>query len=170
MELIIKDRLQNQLRNCYVIEVEFMFGDVDGFETLTFEFSKEKYKQEEFRKEAHNFIKSIQEAIQLDRRGRGGFDSYKEVIDWYGLGKDRVWRNSSIVNKVVYKPVHMWANFCEEGINEEIIKSEEFNENSEFFYSIPTYESQWYASYHGIDIYYYDNDGYKYNVEINEKN
>lgn len=165
MQLIVQDKLKSQLRNCYEIEVEFMFGDADGEEVVPFIFSDEQYKRQDFKQLTHDFIKSILSCIRYDSQGRGGFDFSSEAIKWYGLGIDY---------KRKLTPPYQWGRFCmdstygdEEDYEEGLL---DMYEDTHFSYAIPTYSDGWYGSYHGINIYYYDNDGYKYNVEINEEN
>lgn len=168
MELVIKDKSKSQLRSCFKIEVGFMFGDADGEETIEFIFTTDQYKDPEFRTLTHDFIKSIQDCIRLDSRGRGGFDSSDEAIRWYALGE-----NSYYVKKG-YKPVYQWGRFCEDidnVYNEELAEQLNscfpiYEEYNFFSYSIPTYADGWYGSYDYINVWYYDAEGYKYSVEI----
>jgi len=169
MKLIIKEKSKSQLREVYVIEVDFMFGDADGNETLTFEFSEAEYADLYFADEVHSFIKSILEAIDIDRLGRGGFESSRECIRWYGLGQDYTWKNNKMAYVEVHNPVYQWNRFCEDDYDIEEFEELEFR-SDRFLYSIPTYSDRWYGSYESITISYYDDQGYKYLVEIDEKN
>ena len=83
MKLEIKEKQKSQLHDHFEIEVQFMFGDADGYETLKFAFEKSKYDNDlEFQEEVHDFIKSIQSCIDLDNiHGRGGFQSLEELYE-----------------------------------------------------------------------------------------
>jgi hypothetical protein len=170
MKLIIKEKSKSQLREAYAIEVDFMFGDTDGDETLTFEFSKAEYANSDFAEEVHSFIRSILEAINVDYNGRGGFESSKECIKWYGLGQDYMWKNNKLVNAKAHEPVYQWNRFCDDGYDIDEPEVQNVSESGKFLYSIPTYSDGWYASYENISISYYDEQGYKYLVEIDEEN
>lgn len=169
MELLIKNKTSDQLRDSFVIEVEFMFGDADGEEILKFPFSRSSYDSDpRAKKEVHDFIRSIQEAIALDNKGRGGFQSSREVANWYGLGLDSVYENRSFVEKQVNTPIYQWSRFCEDDYDG-IANTEELEVTSDtFLYSIPTYDDGWYSSYQDITVFYYDSEGYKYNVKIKD--
>lgn len=161
MELIIKEKVKNQLRNCYEIEVDFMFGDADGEETLKFVFPEEQYKDETFKELTHDFIKSILSCIKYDSRGRGGFNSSSDAISWYAFGHD--WKRK-------ITPPYQWGRFCENytfGSEEDYEEDQEYDWNVGLFsYCIPTYDDGWYGSYSDISIWYYDKEGYKHAVEI----
>lgn len=161
MELVIKERVKNQLRNCYKIEVDFMFGDGDGNEVLTFRFSKEQYEDPYFKELTHDFIKSILSCIEYDSKGRGGFDTSSEVISYYAFGND--WREKRT-------PPYQWGRFCEDytsGYEDDYEEELEYNwTTGPFSYWIPTYSEGWFGSYNYISIWYYDEEGYKHAVEI----
>lgn len=163
MELIIKEKEENQLRACYQIDIEFMFGDADGEDTLSFTFSEDLYNKKSFKEEVHDFIKSILSCIKMDSQGRCGFDSTDECYMWYHKNKERAYKGYT---ETPYK-TYQWSRFCEDSTYYEDEISD-FNENSHFIYNIPTYADGWYASYKGIEVFYYDENGYKYNVEIVE--
>lgn len=162
MKLEIKEKQKSQLHNHFEIEVRFMFGDADGYETLKFKFEKSKYDNDlEFQEEVHDFIKSIKSCIELDNiHGRGGFQFLEELCEWYDLGMDDTWKDGNYKKEQIYQ-TYQWNRFCCNSDNKNI------NESC-FLYEVPTYDDGWYGSYDNIEIFYYDENGFKYNVEINE--
>lgn len=164
MYLEINKEIKSRLRNIYQINVEFMFGNYDGEETLNFYYTKEEYETNP--KELHEFIKHIQSCIAIDSKGRGGFRSSNEAIKWYGLGLD--WRSTFI-------PAYKWGKYCEDSYNGwydedeiEFDKIDKLDKNSKFLYSIPAYDDGWYGSYENIEILYYNEEGNIHNVNIIE--
>ena|ERR1035437_857526 len=164
MKLKINKGIKSRLKNCYKITVDFMFGDADGNEELDFYISDMAYSHQEDREEMHDFIKHIQSCIEIDRKGRGGFEQADECVKWYGLGLD--WRTT-------FTPAYQWGRFCEDGSQNYAENSDELSdtldENSHFIYCIPTYSDGWYASYQNITIVHMNEEGDISDVEIIEE-
>ncbi len=151
IEFKIKSNGKPKIANTFEIELDFMKGDADGTKYVRFYFPDDKINDPLFLKDLEDFLLSISECIKLDSRGRGGFDDLESAIGHYGV-------------------VSNWAKYCETvGGN---VEDEEYEENewtlfdseSPFIYDIPTDEG-WYTSYHGLKLYFYNEDGTKFEVE-----
>jgi len=162
---INKDKKHHNKKDCYEIVVNFMEGDADGYEQIKFVFEKSKLEDHTFKKYVSDFIDSIESCINLDNKGRIGLDNIEEVVKWYGYGRDRCRHN--------YGGDINWGRFCvcRNQLDKKIEDSEEFEdllpyqEKDNFFsYEIPN--NEWYTSYDRIDMYYYDNEGVKFDVDI----
>ena len=70
----------------YEIVLNFMEGDADGYKDIHFKFGKERLEEPEFMKELEEFLVCVNECITKDRKGRGGFEDYSELISEYAPG------------------------------------------------------------------------------------
>jgi len=156
---INKDKKQLNKKDCYEIVVTFMEGDADGFEKLNFVFDKSKLENLVFKKYVSDFIDSIDACVELDNKGRLGFNSVEETAKWYGYGKDRCKHN--------YGGAVEWGRFCEcrNELSNKFDDLAPYQEEDNFFsYTIPN--DEWYTSYDRIDMYYYDSNGIRFDVDI----
>lgn len=166
MELVFSKGKKKSLQNTYKIVVTFMIGDADGYKELHFTFSLDWFSIPENKTLTYNFIKSIQSCIELDSHGRCGFDNTSELIDWYGFGFDRCGDK--------YDFPYMWATFCKNtfnhsckyGNNEQFDLLHKSFKESLFSYYIPVEPGGWYTSYDSIDVYYYDEFGNEFEMDI----
>lgn len=162
---INKNKKYDNKKDCYEIVITFMEGDADGQEKINFVFEKSKLEDPKFKKYVSDFIDSIDACVNLDNRGRVGFCDVEEAAKWYGYGKDRCKHN--------YGGDVNWGRFCEcrteldEDFEEDFDDLVPYQEEDNFFsYSIPTYFDGFYTSYDKIDMYYYDSEGIKFDVDI----
>lgn len=159
-------------RNCYEIIVDFMIGDADGSEKEKFTFTEKQMSDPKFREYVSDFIESILGCIKLDGHGRVGFDDSTECTEWYAGGFDRCGDK--------YQGVPSWSRFCQtsedaevdlhdknNNIVEWVFRMEPFQENDNpFAYYLPSNENGFYCSYEDVNMYYYDNEGVKFNVSL----
>jgi len=145
----------------YEIVLDFMEGDADGYEQIHFKFGKERLEEPEFMKELEEFLVCVNECIRQDSRGRGGFESYHDLI-------------------CEYSDIKNWSKFCHEAFedveDEDLIEEYEWTQEevdnrkaglSPFFsYMVPSYSQGWFDSYQNAEIYYYDKNGDRFPVTI----
>lgn len=165
MELIV-DFLNKKevikLLNIFEIVVEFMEGDADGADFHKIYFTEKEYENEKFKEELSTFLKSIQSCVKKDRKGRGGFDEYSDLLD-------------------EYRKVSSWARFCtsvqeflqgediDDLLDEDEIENlgvNLYSDKSKFNYCVPTDNSGFFHSYRNLDVFYYNENGDKFPVTI----
>jgi hypothetical protein len=175
MELIINHPVKEiKPSKLYEISIKFMEGDADGWKFHTIRFEEDKLKDPGFKKELERFYKHIKACIQADSGGRGGFDTEYELIKEY--------RNVQDWFRYVSFDVE---NFFEEDAIDETDADEEkefieeygisFKELAEvpisrqlFVYEVPCDRDGYYTSYRNIEINYYDSNGDKCSVTVQD--
>lgn len=166
MELEISSLEEECPKNVYEIELKFMAGDADGYHCERFTFDELRLKDKAFKEELEDFIKTVDESCKLDASGRLGIDSTLECAEWYAGGISRTGKSKGANPK--------WSKYCEMELSENDIKTlsdkgielEKTLEGSDFLYQIPYDQNYFLCSYEGMRIYYYDEYGDKYSVEI----
>jgi len=145
----------------YEIVINFMEGDADGYKDIHFKFGKERLEEPEFMKELEEFLVCVNECITKDRKGRGGFESYSDLISEY----------SHISN---------WSKFVPEAFedveDEELIEDYEWTQEEVdnyrdgippfFSHMVPSYSQGWFDSYRNLYIYFYDANGDRFPVTV----
>jgi len=76
---ILDEVIKTPPKSCYQIDIEFMWGDADGYKTKTLFIPEEEI----YLKETVDFITDTHKLVQLDRKGRGGYDNSDELRTHY---------------------------------------------------------------------------------------
>ena len=157
--------------SCYEIVIEFMQGDTDGYEKEKLRFPSEKIKDPEFKEYLIDFINSIKSCLELDAQGRVGFDEDRECSEWYATGHSRMGRN-----RAGLPGSKSWSRFCqncgEMGWSDEPDFFKEFgmekyqDKNNPLSYWLPSDDHGYYSSYESLKMFYYNDNGVKYNVNV----
>lgn len=145
MEIIIGVPIEKEeLKNCYKIHLNYMYGDADGYSDETF-YVDEDY---EYLEELITFLNSLSEAFP---HGMAGYDTYGvDNTEYYWLFAEDYWLEDEDLDE------------------EEKAKREKMLDNNSIVIDIP-YE-RWngggHASFEGYEITYIDDVGNEFEVEI----
>ena len=75
MEFVISmNAIEPQFKNCYVIEISWMFGDADYFDVTEVKFDNNKQDS------MSNFIMTLEKMLKYWPQGRSGHCTFKEEI------------------------------------------------------------------------------------------
>ena len=154
MKLIITDPVSvTAPKNIFKLTIEFMEGDADGTQYRDIKIDSELYNtDEDFRNEVHLLIEALDEAIAIDRKGRGGYDEIEEMIrDHYHGCK--------------------FLHFLEGDMWEEYAKEEDTTctEYSSLMFYIPSEsDSGFYTSFRGYKLTYFNPIGIEFQVNIDK--
>lgn len=138
MKFKIKNPIKSKYVDCFVVVVDIMYGDADGYDKLTVH----GFKKDNDESLLIDLIETLERMGKAYPRGRGGSDDYNHVEGF-----------------------NSW--FAVECLSEEEYESlSEIQKSfSEDWKCAPGgYGIQ--GSYKGYNIYYYDMFGNKYNVDI----
>lgn len=140
---IARNPLEPKYKDCFVFEVEVMYGDADGYGLL--EVSGFKKDCEKSKSHMEDLVKSLEGMRSAYPHGRGGSDDYDHVegfSKWFGgeiSDEFREW----------YENLEEWEQ--------------------KFYWNDWPYNPDGYgvqASFEEYKIFYYDETGNKYEVEL----
>lgn len=141
MKIQIGEKLKTPI-NAYVVEIETMYGDADGFGRIAVGGFK-KDEEEEYLKDLLETCERMDEAYP---RGRGGYDNYDHVE---GFNK--------------------WFNIDDTTDEEYNAMSQREKELSAYWEYNPQCDGG-HASFYGYKVFYYDENGVKYEVSVKLNN
>ena len=161
MELIkLEQEKKYKPVNTYEVVIKFMEGDADGYQYHTIAFGEDRLNDSEFKNELEEFLRCITDCIKQDDKGRGGFDTVHEMISEYG-------------------GINNWSKFCIDARDEQEIDEDDLEDFIDsgalipltktklFTYNLPTEgKSGYFASYDLLQVFYYDNNGDKFHVQV----
>lgn len=162
MELVVNyDKGTPKHKNEFEIVIEFMENDADGYQYERTFFHKEKLLDDTFKNELKEYLICLTECVKRDSRGRGGIDNLRGLFKTYGEIPN--WFKYALRTFEYYEFDDL-EDYIE--ITEE--EYEKLWENiSQFSHELPTYDySGFYTSYCDLNIYYYDENGDKFPVEV----
>lgn len=131
---------KQQYKDCYVVECEAMYGDADGYDTLTF--GGFYRHQVEILKDLVVVCERMKNAYP---NGKGGKDYYDEsTVEGYNR-----WFNQDNLSQEEYDALPEKQKWM-----------------ADYWLNDPTGFDDTEAKFEDYNIYYYDADGVKYNVEV----
>ena len=155
MKLIITDPVSATApKNIFKLTIEFMEGDADGTQYRDIKIDSELYSTDEgYRNEVHLLIESLDEAVALDRKGRGGYDDIEDMIrdHYHGCKFIHFLENAD-----------MWNEYIEEfGIT--------CTEYSSLMFYIPSEgDCGYYTSFKNYKLTYFNPIGIEFQVKIDK--
>ena len=142
-DLIILNPLEKP-KSIYRVHCNFMFGDADGFETISVDIP------EQDKDIAITILQIALDCIYLNRYGCGGFDDPKELVKHYNVKDFATYFTNCDGSHLLDE----WNNI-EEDLNESL---------SEYIISIPTDSNHFYGSFQQAYVTYFDHNGIEYEV------
>ena len=153
MKLELKGIVNSNKKNQVEISIRTMMGDADGYDTENIYLGPEYLdmpSDDPRMLELEMFIECINECIRRDSNGRGGIDSTMGFTSHYAdIGNEN------------------FGIFCG-SVKREYLDVQDLKDPSKIiqFRACTCTYGEFYNSFESIEVFYYDENGIKFNVEI----
>lgn len=153
---------QNEQRSIFEVQLGFYAHD-DSVHTEVHSFTDAQLRNAEFKEELEQFIICITACIDQDSRGRGGFEDNRSLAAEYS--EIPYWNKFVVPSALEKFESEEELAECFELDMEEV--DEMLDRTLNFDHELPTYGHEgFYCSYRTLEVFYYDEDGTRFNVKI----